>query len=153
MSSIYNPILVGLTSLRIVIRREDLHAAALDVLGQMLAFVDNIPQGQALAPQLAELARHHLAAPAPLPAPPMPSFAAIGHPAARQVSAEALRDSVLLPLQTGQADLGQSAVALVGLARAALPEAAAVGMIAKIEAAGRRHTRGTEETPSAPLIH
>lgn len=153
MTPAQNPILVGLSSLRLPLRREDLHAAALDALGQTLAFVDETPQGPAIAPQLIDLLRHHLAAPVPPPAPPMSGFAAIGHPAARQVGAEALRDSVLLALQTGQADICQSLVALVGLARATLPGAAAAGMIAEIEAARRRHARQDDAPPRALRIH
>ena len=153
MSPVQNPILVGLSSLCLPLRREDLHAAALEALGQMLAFVDNTPQGAALAPQLSDLLRHHLTTPIPPPAPPVSGFAAIGHPAARQVGAEALRDSVLLALQTGQANIGQSLVALVGLARAALPGADAAEMIATIEAARRRHIRQDDPPFTAPRIH
>jgi hypothetical protein len=153
MSPAQNPILVGLSSLRLPLRREDLHAAALDALGQTLAFIDDTPQGAALAPQLSNLLRHHLASPVPPPAPPLSGFSCIGHPAARQVGAEALRDSVLLALQTGQADIGQSLIALVGLARAALPDAAAAGMIVQIEAARRRHARLGDTTPPSSRIH
>jgi hypothetical protein len=155
MSLAHSPLLAGLSSLHLPLRREDLHGAALDALGQTLAFVDDTPQGPMLAPQLADLVRHHLATPTPPPAPPISGFAAIGHPAARRVGAEALRDSVLLALQTGQADLGQSVVALVSLARAAVPDAAAAAMIGEIEAARRRHARGSaaDDVPSQTRMH
>jgi hypothetical protein len=155
MSIVHNPLFAGLSSLHLPVRREDLHAAALDALGQTLALVDNTPHGPALAPQLADLVRHHLVAPTPPPAPPISGFATIGHPAARRVGAEALRDSVLLALQTGKADLSQSIVALIGLARAALPEATPATMIDEIEAARRRHARATatDGIPSQTSIH
>jgi hypothetical protein len=155
MSIVHNPLFAGLSSLHLPVRREDLHAAALDALGQTLALVDNTPNGPMLAPQLADLVRHHLTAPTPPPAPSISGFAAVGHPAARQVGAEALRDSVLLALQTGKADLNQSIVALIGLARATLPEASPTTMIDEIEAARRRYARGiaADDGASQTRIH
>jgi hypothetical protein len=155
MSLAHNPLLAGLSSLHLAVRREDLHAAALDALGQTLAFVDDTPQGPMLAPHLGDLVRHHLASPTPPPAPPISGFATIGHPAARRIGAEALRDSVLLALQTGQADLGQSVVALVGLARATVPDATAATMIGEIEAVRRRYARGSaaDDASLQPRLH
>jgi len=150
-----NPLLAGLSSLYLPVRREDLHAAALDALGQTLALVDNTPHGSALAPQLSALVRHYLITPTPPPAPPISGFSIVGHPAARQVGAEALRDSVLLALQTGQADLSQSMIALVGLARAALPEATPTEMIGAIEAARQRYASQTaaDDAPFQTRLH
>lgn len=153
MSPTHSPILAGLTSLHLAVRREDLHAAALDALGQTLAYIDHTPHGQIIAPQLDALVRHYLTTTTPPPAPPISGFSSIGHPAARQVSAEALRDSILLALHTGQADLSQSLIALVGLARATLPEAPAPSMMAMVEDARRRYAQEAEKIPQTLRIH
>jgi len=62
---------------------------------------------------------------------------------------------VLLALQTGKADLNQSIVALIGLARATLPEASPTTMIDEIEAARRRYARGiaADDGASQTRIH